>query len=80
MSRGAEHLDDLDLNPLLVQADPGEYPRYCTLKGRNEVPDTLDAQMIEGRARRCSSVGEKMQLDLQRAQHAARHRHAAVVA
>ena len=38
---------DLDLNPILAQADPGEYPRYCTLEGRNEVPDTLDAQMIK---------------------------------
>src|SRR6185503_4233873 len=40
VSRGAAHLDDLDLNPILAQADPGEYPRYCTLEGRNEVPDT----------------------------------------
>src|SRR6185437_14089109 len=45
MSRGSEELDDLDLNPLLVQADPGNYARYSTQKGRNEVPDTLDAQI-----------------------------------
>ena len=61
VSRGASHLDDLDLNPLLVQADPGEYPRYCTQEGRTEVPDTLDAQMIkDGQA--LFDVGEKMQL------------------
>ncbi|MXV44122.1 glutamate synthase large subunit [Saccharibacter sp. 17.LH.SD] len=44
--RGADYLDDLDLNSLLVQADPGGYARYCTREGRNEVPDTLDAQII----------------------------------
>src|SRR3546814_1200092 len=46
VSRGAEHLDDLDLNPLLVQAETGDLPNYCTLLGRNEVPETLDAQII----------------------------------
>ncbi|MEX0810154.1 MAG: glutamate synthase large subunit [Dongiaceae bacterium] len=61
VSRGAAHLDDLDLNPLLAQADPGDAPRYCTLEGRNEVPDTLDAQMIQD-ARRLFDDGEKMQL------------------
>jgi glutamate synthase (NADPH/NADH) large chain len=61
VSRGSAELDDLDLNPILAQADPGEYPRYCTLEGRNEVPDTLDAQMLkDGRA--LFDVGEKMQL------------------
>lgn len=44
--RGAAYLDDLDLNSLLVQADAGGYARYCTREGRNEVPDTLDAQII----------------------------------
>ncbi len=50
VSRGSELLDDLDLNPLLVQADPGPYARHCTLTGRNEVPETLDAQMIQDAA------------------------------
>lgn len=59
--RGDESLDDLDLNPLLVQADPGEYPRYCTLEGRNEVPETLDEQMIRDAAPALEG-GEKMQL------------------
>ncbi|HEX7967287.1 MAG TPA: glutamate synthase large subunit [Stellaceae bacterium] len=61
VNRGSPHLDDLDLNPILAQADPGEYPRYCTLEGRNEVPDTVDAQMIKD-AKALFEVGEKMQL------------------
>ncbi|MBL8805782.1 MAG: glutamate synthase large subunit [Rhodospirillales bacterium] len=59
--RGDESLDDLDLNPLLVQADPGEFPRHCTLVGRNEVPETLDEQMIAD-AQPALEGGEKMQL------------------
>ncbi len=61
VSRGADYLDDLDLNPLLAQADPGPHARYCTREGRNEVPDTLDAQMIAD-ARPLFEHGEKMQL------------------
>ena len=30
VSLGTSTLDDLDLNPLLVQADPGQNKRYCT--------------------------------------------------
>ena len=60
VSRGAEWLDDLDLNPLLVQADPGGHERYCTV-GRNEVPETLDAEMIADAAP-LFERGEKMQL------------------
>ncbi|OSQ40724.1 glutamate synthase large subunit [Thalassospira mesophila] len=59
--RGAKDLVDLDLNPLLAQADAGGHPRYCTIVGRNEVPDTLDAQMIKD-ARPLLDDGEKMQL------------------
>ena len=61
VSRGAEWLDDLDLNPLLVQADAGGNERYCTQVGRNEVPETLDAQMIVDAAP-LFERGEKMQL------------------
>ncbi len=61
ISRGAPDLDDLDLNPLLAQADPGDQARYCTLEGRNEVPDTLDARMIED-SKPLFEGGEKMQL------------------
>ena len=60
VSRGAEWLDDLDLNPLLVQADPGGHERYCT-QDRNPVPETLDAQMIRDAAP-LFERGEKMQL------------------
>lgn len=72
VSRGSEILDDLDLNPLLVQADPGPYARHCTIEGRNEVPDTLDAQMIAD-ARAFFEHGEKMQL-----QYTVRNTHRAV--
>ncbi|MGE0092998.1 MAG: glutamate synthase large subunit [Alphaproteobacteria bacterium] len=61
VNRGSAYLDDLDLNPLLAQADPGEHARHCTTQGRNEVPDTLDAQMIVD-ARPALEGGEKMQL------------------
>ena len=61
VSRGAAHLDDLDLNPLLAQADLGDRSRVCTLEGRNPVPDTLDAQMIKD-AQPTLELGEKMQL------------------
>ena len=61
VSRGSEYLDDLDLNPLLVKADPGPYAPYCTMVGRNEVPDTLDKQMIAD-AGALFERGEKMQL------------------
>ena len=72
VGRGAQMLDDLDLNPLLVQADPGPYARYCTLAGRNEVPDTLDAQMIADAAP-LFDRGEKMQL-----QYSIRNTHRAI--
>ena len=72
ISRGADILDDLDLNPLLAQADPGPYARYCTLEGRNEVPETLDAQMIAD-AHALFAHGEKMQL-----QYTIRNTHRAV--
>jgi glutamate synthase (NADPH/NADH) large chain len=61
VSRGAHDLDDLDLNPLLVQADPGPHPRYCTLQTRNEVPDGLDSEIVRDAARFLED-GEKMQL------------------
>ena len=61
MSRGAEELDDLDLNPLLVRADPGGNARSSTREGRNEVPDSLDT-LIEADAAAFLDHGEKMQL------------------
>ena len=63
VSRGAAHLDDLDMNPLLVQADPGTEERHCMMKAgaRNEVPDTLDAQSVKDAAP-LFQHGEKMEL------------------
>ncbi|WP_431284888.1 glutamate synthase large subunit [Humitalea sp. 24SJ18S-53] len=61
VSRGADDLDDLDLNPLLVKADAGGHPSHCTIVGRNEVPETLDADMIRDAAA-LFERGEKMQL------------------
>ncbi len=60
VSRGNPYLDDLDLNPILVRADAGDYIARCTID-RNEVPETLDAQMIED-AEPLFRDGEKMQL------------------
>ncbi len=61
VSRGHDDLDDLDLNALLAQADAGGFPRYCSLEGRNEVPDTLDAQILIDAAAMLDQ-SEKMQL------------------
>jgi glutamate synthase (NADPH/NADH) large chain len=61
VSRGSTHLDDLDLNPLLItvdwRADHGLRPR----EARNAVPDTLDAEIVKDAARFLED-GEKMQL------------------
>ena len=45
VSKGSANLDDLDLNPLFVQADPGKNKRYCEKQIINEVPDTLDQKI-----------------------------------
>ncbi|WP_322964750.1 glutamate synthase large subunit [Sphingomonas fuzhouensis] len=62
VSRGAEHLDDLDLNPVLAKVDATDAERRFSLSTfRNEVPDSLDAQIIKD-ASAVFSRGEKMQL------------------
>ncbi len=62
VSRGAEHLDDLDLNPILAKVDATDAERRFSLSTfRNDVPDGLDAQMIRDAAA-VFSRGEKMQL------------------
>jgi len=62
VSRGSAHLDDLDLNPLLVRVDAGPGGlRNGLNKPRNEVPDTLDAQILKD-AGPFFERGEKMQL------------------
>jgi glutamate synthase (NADPH/NADH) large chain len=60
ISRGSEHLDDLDLNPLLVRVD-SPYPSYCTQLGRNEPPQALDHEFID-QAAGFFARGEKKQL------------------
>ena len=61
VSRGAAHLDDLDLNPLLITVDGADQITYDRAKPRNTVPDTLDAEIVEDAARFLDD-GEKMQL------------------
>jgi len=62
VSRGAEHLDDLDLNPILAKVDADDAERRFSLSTfRNEVPDSLDAQMIKDAAP-VFARREKMQL------------------
>jgi len=47
VSRGTSDLDDLDLSPLLVQADPGTENRYCKSGLINNVPETLDEKIYD---------------------------------
>ncbi|WP_193143116.1 glutamate synthase large subunit [Meridianimarinicoccus sp. MJW13] len=61
VSRGSAHLDDLDLNPLLITVDGAKDAKYDRNKPRNPVPDTLDAEIVEDAARFLED-GEKMQL------------------
>ncbi|MFO1105635.1 MAG: glutamate synthase large subunit [Amaricoccus sp.] len=61
VSRGSEHLDDLDLNPLLINVDQGERVIYDRLQPRQKVLDTLDAQVVLD-AEPFFKDGEKMQL------------------
>lgn len=61
VSRGSAHLDDLDLNPLLITVDGADKIVYDRSKPRNAVPDTLDAQIVSDAARFLDD-GEKMQL------------------
>ena len=45
VNKASPNLDDLDLNPLFVQADPGNNKRYCETQEINEVPKTLDEEI-----------------------------------
>lgn len=62
VSRGSAHLDDLDLNPLLITVDGANSIVYNRDKDRNAVDNTLDAQIVKDAARFLND-GEKMQLD-----------------
>ncbi len=59
VSRGNAALDDLDLNPILVQANSEMI--IGSVDGRNEVPDTLDALIVQD-ARGALERGQRMQL------------------
>ncbi|GGX38862.1 glutamate synthase [Tateyamaria omphalii] len=61
VSRGSAHLDDLDLNPMLISVDGAADIVYDRDRERNAVPDTLDAQIVRDAARFLED-GEKMQL------------------
>ena len=45
VNKASPNLDDLDLNPLFVQADPGNNKRYCESLEINKVPETLDQEI-----------------------------------
>jgi len=62
VSRGSAHLDDLDLNPLLISVDGSKSIVYDRDRPRTPVDDTLDAQIVKDAARFLED-GEKMQLD-----------------
>ncbi len=62
VSRGSAHLDDLDLNPLLITVDGSKSITYNRDKPRTPVDDTLDAQIVQDAARFLND-GEKMQLE-----------------
>ena len=59
VSRGAEHLDDLDLNPILARVD--NRPVVDSRQNRIEVPDTLDVQILAD-AQQLFDRGDKTQL------------------
>jgi glutamate synthase (NADPH/NADH) large chain len=62
VSRGAEHLDDLDLNPILAKVDAPDAMRKSAKDApRNPVPDSLDADILRDAAA-VFERGEKMQL------------------
>ena len=61
VSRGADHLDDLDLNPLLISVDGADRINSNRDRERNSVPDTLDKEIVRDAARFLND-GEKMQL------------------
>ncbi|MDV6331676.1 glutamate synthase large subunit [Asticcacaulis sp. 201] len=61
ISRGGIHLDDLDLNPLLVRVDLDPGATITAADEINEVADTLDAQIVRDAAYMLERK-EKMQL------------------
>ena len=65
VSKGSPNLDDLDLNPLFVQADPGKNKRYCEKPEINSVPDTLDQKLwpeIEDKIDRKEKINQEFEI------------------
>ncbi|MDC3035867.1 glutamate synthase large subunit [Candidatus Pelagibacter sp.] len=60
VNKASPNLDDLDLNPLFVQADPGDKKRYCETQEINKVPETLD-QEIWPDIEKCLDQKEKIE-------------------
>jgi len=60
VSRGTSNLDDLDLSPLLVQADPGQNKRYSS-NLINKVPSNLDEKIYEDLKK---FIGKKDKIEL----------------
>ncbi len=61
VSRGADYLDDLDLNPLLVRVSDDSGLTHCAERPRSEVDPTLDEEIFAD-AQPFFNSGEKMQL------------------
>jgi glutamate synthase (NADPH) large chain len=61
VGRGADYLDDLDFNPLLVRVEGLEPTVYDRARPRTEVPDTLDAQILKD-APAFFATGQRAQL------------------
>ena len=61
ISRGSSHLDDLDLNSLLIQADKDPDVVYFNHKGINDVGSTLDEKIIVDAAK-FFKTGQKTEL------------------
>ena len=49
--RGGSHLDDLDLNPLLVQVDEGAAGKWADKAARKPIEDSLDARVLKDAVR-----------------------------
>ncbi len=65
VSKGSPNLDDLDLNPLFVQADPGKNKRYCDKPEINSVPDTLDQKLwseIENKIDKKEKINQEFEI------------------
>ena len=65
VSKGSPNLDDLDLNPLFVQADPGKNKRYCEKPEINSVPDTLDQKLwpeIEDKINKKEKINQEFEI------------------